>query len=72
MLSIFLKLIISIKRKIKYRKKKFKTSKVKSELSMLKSGLKMIIAAIIFNIVAKTKKYRWLKRLWLKLINSPK
>tara|TARA_Y100001947_G_scaffold155752_1_gene162369 strand:+ start:5134 stop:5343 length:210 start_codon:yes stop_codon:yes gene_type:complete len=69
---MFLKLIISIKRKIKYRKKKFKTSKVKSELLMLKSGLKMIIAAIIFNIVAKTKKYRWLKRLWLKLINSPK
>jgi|TARA_B100001013_G_scaffold337759_1_gene258157 hypothetical protein len=58
LLSIFLKLIISIKRKIKYRKKKFKTSKVKSELLMLKSGLKMIIAAIIFNVVAKTNKYR--------------
>jgi len=25
---------------------------------MLKSGLKMIIAAIIFNVVAKTNKYR--------------
>ena len=55
---MFLKLIISIKRKIKYKKKKFKTSKIKSELSMLKSGLKMIIAVIIFNVVAKTNKYR--------------
>ena len=44
---MFLRLIISIKRKIKYKKKKFKTSKIKAELSILKSGLKMIIAIII-------------------------
>jgi hypothetical protein len=55
---MFLRLIISIKRKIKYKKKKFKTSKIKAELSILKSGLKMIIAIIIFNIVSKTNKYK--------------
>jgi len=69
---MFLRLIISIKRKIKYKKKKFKTSKIKAELSILKSGLKMIIAIIIFDIVSKTNKYKWLKSLYLKLINSPR